>query len=251
MYNQFASVYDKLMQDVDYTAWAAYYAALLGENGKPGRRALDCACGTGNMTLALRGLGLTMTASDRSVEMLAAAYEKARKLGVGIPWINQDLRSINTHRPMDAVVCCCDGVNHLMTDAQVLKFLEGALGALRPGGTLAFDISSSYKLSEILGNNTFGEDRDDLCYIWINTFDQERRICQMDMTFFTKRADGAYDCFRETIIQKAHEAADICRLMDRAGFVGVHAYGGQTTDAPTAASERIHFVGRKSEYIYS
>ena len=33
MYAAFASVYDRLMADVDYTAWAAFYHALMERYG--------------------------------------------------------------------------------------------------------------------------------------------------------------------------------------------------------------------------
>ena len=47
MYADFA-VYDRLMQDVDYAAWAAFYMALLDSLGvSPGAAVAECACGTG------------------------------------------------------------------------------------------------------------------------------------------------------------------------------------------------------------
>lgn len=57
MYEAFAAVYDALMDDVDYAGWAAYYLALAERSGVLPRRAADCACGTGSLTLALAAAG--------------------------------------------------------------------------------------------------------------------------------------------------------------------------------------------------
>ena len=47
MYADFAQVYDRLMQDVDYTGWAVYYMSLLQKAGiEPGALITECACGT-------------------------------------------------------------------------------------------------------------------------------------------------------------------------------------------------------------
>ena len=223
----------------------------------------DAACGTGNMTLALRKLGLIMSGADISDEMLAQASGKSRRLGLQIPWIHQDIRAIRTHRPLDAVVCACDGVNHLMSDADILKFLHGAYNALRPGGTLAFDISSAYKLSRILGCNTFGEDKSDVCYLWNSNYDEATHVCQMDLTFFSRiksrqengsslcgadcgtYTNDTYKCFRETIIQKAHDAGHLQKLMEGSGFSRVAAYGDMTLLPDDGTCERIHIVGQR------
>lgn len=140
MYEGFAAVYDTLMADVDYPRWAAHYLRLAREIGVSCRRAADCACGTGNLTLALAAQGVTMTGLDISMEMLRVAGEKARGQGVSVPFVRQDMRKLLLHRPMDAVFCACDGVNYLTTPEDARAFFAAAYRALRPGGGLFFSI---------------------------------------------------------------------------------------------------------------
>ena len=105
MYTAFAEIYDELMADVDYAAWAGFYAELLRMYGvAPGGKICECACGTGSLTLPLRQLGYVMTGVDLSQDMLWIASQKARKAGAAIPFICQDMRSLHLHRPMDAVL---------------------------------------------------------------------------------------------------------------------------------------------------
>ena len=48
MYTAFASVYDRLMADVDYLAWARFYHELMERYGVPRGKVCECACGTGS-----------------------------------------------------------------------------------------------------------------------------------------------------------------------------------------------------------
>ena len=107
-YGKFARIYDALMADVDYDAWADYIKGLLAEDVKT---VVDCACGTGAIALRLAQAGYNIIGIDASEEMLRIAAEKARKMGKRIPWICQDMRALVVHKPVDAIVCACDGVN--------------------------------------------------------------------------------------------------------------------------------------------
>ena len=53
-----------------------------------------------------------------------------------------------------------------------------------------FDISSEYKLKNLLADNTFADDGEDVSWLWFNTFKGDR--VEMDISVFTKQADGSY-----------------------------------------------------------
>ncbi|MDR0928308.1 MAG: methyltransferase domain-containing protein [Oscillospiraceae bacterium] len=242
MYQSFARVYDALMADVDYPRWAEYYLTLAQRAGVHCLRAADCACGTGNLTLALSRLGLSMTGLDLSVEMLRCAGEKARHLGIPVPFVRQDIRNLLLHRPMDALFCACDGVNYLTRPEDVQAFFAAAYRALRPGGGLFFDVSSPYKLETLLGNNCLGDDNPAASYIWQNHFDPAVRLLQMDLTFFVREADGRYSRFEETHWQRAHTAAELTEWLKAAGFESIALYGDRTFTPPDARTARLHLA---------
>ena len=60
-YSGFAGVYDLLMDDFDYPAWAAYYLRLLADSGVHPSEMCDCACGTGSLTMEFAARGLART----------------------------------------------------------------------------------------------------------------------------------------------------------------------------------------------
>lgn len=240
MYEDFATVYDALMADVDYERWASYYLALSQRSGVVPKRAAECACGTGSLTLALAARGVVMTGLDRSADMLRVAGDKARGKGKMLPFIQQDMRKLQLHRQMDAIFCGCDGVNYLLNAQDVQAFFTSAYQAIRPGGGLFFDVSTEHKLAHTLGNSCLCDDGEAVSYIWQNHYDRAMRTVQMDLAFFVRDEDGRYARFDETHLQRAHTVEELTKWLQDAGFTGIVVYGDQHFDAPRADTERIH-----------
>ena len=242
-YNGFAKVYDQLMDDFDYPAWAAYYLELLDEAGVQPGEICDCACGTGNMTLEFARQGVRVIGADISREMLELAGEKARQSGVNAQFVCQDMTQLALPRPVDALVCACDGVNYLTSDRRALAFFRAAHRSIRPGGALAFDISSPYKLRSVLGNSFFGEERDEAAYLWQNTLEND--VVTMDITFFLREEGELYLRVSETHRQRVHEPERLKELMEEAGFSGIQIYGDQSFEAPKAQEMRVHICATR------
>ena len=241
-YQAFAGLYDALMDDVDYDAWAGYYLALIGRMGVTPRTLCDCACGTGAMSVRFARQGIRVTGVDLSVDMLELARQKALQYGVQAMFVCQDMCALALPRPVDALVCACDGVNYLLDDDRLRAFFARARQALKPGGALAFDISSAYKLRKTLGNNFCGEDRGDIAYLWSNRFDESAETVTMDLTFFTRESDGRYRRFDELHVQKAHEPEHLLALLAECGFSGAQVFGDRHFNFPGTDEARIHIA---------
>ena len=246
MYDDFAGVYDALMDDYDYDAWCAHYLALLTLDGeKLPARAAECACGTGSLTVRFARQGLGMTGVDSSAAMLRRAEEKARVWGVEAAFVRQDMKKLALTRRTDAVLCTCDGVNYLTGEADVRAFFRAAYAALRPGGALCFDCSSRHKLEELMGDSFFGEERDGIATLWQNRLNRQTHVLQMDVTFFVREEDGRYRRFREQHRQRAHSKQEITTWLSQEGFADIRAFGEMRMDAPRETDARIHYLARK------
>ena len=246
-YGKFASVYDLLMQDVPYASWARYLTGLLAKHGvMPGDSVLDCACGTGAFTVRFAQAGFNATGCDRSAEMLAIAQEKARKAGLQIPFVLQDMRELSLHKPVCAVNCACDGVNYLLDSEDTTAFFRSVNHVLKPGGILLFDVSSAYKLEHILGGHTYGDDTKGCTYLWRNRFDPNTRLLEMKLAFFLPKENGPYSRFDERHVQRAHEIHELRTTLEQTGFQleGVFEWPGKCEPKPQ--SERIQFVAKKT-----
>ena len=248
MYTGFAEVYDTLMNDVHYGAWADMYARMMTAYGIPrNAKVCECACGTGSLTLPLQQLGYEMMGIDLSQEMLWQAAQKARKAGFGIPFIRQDMRQLRLHRPVDAVLATCDGVNYLLQDVDAAAFFQSAWDAIKPGGGLFFDVSTPYKLEHLLGSQFMGEDRRDVTYMWQNRYFPERQQVEMHLAIFVKEPDGRYRRIDEEQVQRAYQAEKLVALLQSIGFVDVRVFGTNALTHPAPEEHRWHIAARKPE----
>ncbi len=236
---QFAAVYDRLMDDVDYPSWAAYYLALLNRarGGAPLGRVCECGCGTGSMTVELARTGLEMVGVDLSAPMLEIAGEKLRRNGLCVPLVCQDMCRLQLHRPVDALVCPCDGINYLVEDGQAPAFFRRAYALLKPGGALAFDVSTPGKLFALEQAPCY-EDREDLTYIWVSA--RRGNLVDMCLTFFLRQGGGLYRRFDERQRQRAHTQEELRDYLKRAGFEGITFYGDRTFAPPELGQSRWH-----------
>ncbi len=241
MYNDFASVYDKL-QDINYTEFVNYYEKIFKCLGKKPDLVLDLACGTGNITIPMAERGYDMIGIDLSCEMLNFAREKAAERGQNILFLNQDMTEFELYGTVDAIVCALDGINYLTHDGDLDKLFALVNNYLNPGGIMIFDINSEYKLSKILGNNTFVSEEKDIYYVWRNEYSEKTRICEFELNFFTMMPDGAYKRFDEFQEERAYRIDEISSAVNTAGLIlqGVYKPFGFATASDT--DERIFFV---------
>ena len=237
-YTALAEVYDSLMYDVDYDRWAAYMIGLIGE---PPKKVAEVACGTGNLTLRLLQAGYDVVASDASEEMIGLASKKAAKAGIGGCFMAADMRAPVCFGA-DVVISAMDGVNYLTEDGDAGAFFEAAYASLKPGGRLLFDISSEYKLREIVGDNFFYDDGDDVTYYW------ENEICgnavNMELTIFIRDGE-VYRRGDESHTQRIYERAELERLLSESGFGDIEVFGFGTLEEPDENAERLQFSAIK------
>lgn len=238
-YEALALGYDLLMDDVDYDEWSRYLLSFMGDRAT----CADVACGTGAITARLAGAGLKVTGVDLSESMLAIARENAPGTRQRVVYVRQDMRELELHKPVDVVNCANDGVNYLVDDGDALRFFQSAYRALKPGGLLLFDVSTPYKLEQVLGDNTFAEDRETLCYIWQNDF--EAGLCAMRLTLFYRQADGRYARYDEEHLQRAYSMEELLTLLGEAGFSDIRQYSFLTRDKAVSHDERWQIAARR------
>ncbi|MCR4884890.1 MAG: class I SAM-dependent methyltransferase [Clostridiales bacterium] len=245
MYTGFAEVYDELMGEVNYRNWAELYCDLMAHYGITKGKVCECACGTGALTIPLYRKGFHMTGVDISQEMLWIAAQKARKDGIAIPFVRQDMRELHLHRPMDAVLATCDGVNYLLKEEDVLAFFRSAFQALRPGGGLFFDISTPYKLEHKLGNQIICDDSEHITYFWQNAYHPATHLIDMHLCFFVRQDDGSYKRIDEEQKQRAWTAAEIEELLRSVGFDRISVFGNGHLNPPREKEDRWHFAAMR------
>jgi len=246
-YDNFAQIYDLLMDDVDYKKWAEYLHHLIERHkGINISTVLDLACGTGNITIPMARLGYNLWGIDASEQMLSIAENKARIHGEKIKFLRQDMRDLHLTKKFDAVICACDGINYITDKNELNKVFQGVNRILNPGGIFIFDISSFYKLERILGNNIFIEEKNGIFYSWENEFDDNSSIVTMRLNFFVP--DGKlYRRIEEIHIQKAYKVEDVYEILIKTDFRDIEVFDEFRYTEPDEKSERIFFAVKKCQ----
>lgn len=243
-YENFAQIYDSLMDEVDYKKWAKYLQDVMSYNNVSPKHILDLACGTGNITIPLSQLGYNLWGVDISEQMLSVAENKARANGERIRFIRQDMRDLSLTKSFDAVVCACDGVNYIIDEKELIQVFREVHKILNPGGIFIFDISSFYKLENILGDNTFIEEKNGIFYSWENSFDTESSTDTMRLNFFVPEG-RLYRRIEEIHIQKAYEIDNIYKMLLESGYTGIEVFDEFKFVKANEKSERIFFTAKK------
>ncbi len=221
-YSAFAYVYDELMDNVPYDAWAEYLIGLLKENGVAEGLVCELGCGTGQMTRRLAAAGYDMIGIDLSEEMLDVAREQEYGAYEGeydfdseadgevgfdsepsreedlaeeqettlaepsILYLQQDMREFELYGTVSAVVSICDSMNYMTTDEDLLQVFRLVNNYLDKDGMFIFDMNTEYKYKELMGDTTIAENREDVSFIWENLYDEEKRLNEYCLTLFAK-----------------------------------------------------------------
>lgn len=245
MYGDFAGIYEKL-QDINYEAFADYIEKIFKKEQISPEIVLDLACGTGTLTGIMAKRGYDMIGIDMSCEMLDIAREKSMNDGLDILYLNQDMTDFELYGTVDAIICTLDGINYLTEEGELLHTLKLVRNYLNPGGIMIFDINSEYKISNVLGNNTYVSEEKDIFYVWQNEYDEEEKICYFRLDFFEKQGN-VYNRYTEEQAERAYSEAEIRQAAEDAGLLVSGVYDELKFTPPTETTERCFVVLKKSK----
>lgn len=245
-YTSFASVYDTFMDNIPYEEWAENLTDLLKEYLVSDGLVLDLGCGTGNMTEQLAKAGYDMIGIDNAEEMLEIAMEKKAQSGHDILYLLQDMREFELYGTVKAIVSICDSMNYITEEEDLVKVFRLANNYLDPKGVFIFDFNTVYKYSEILGNQTIAEDRDECSFIWDNYYYEDEQINEYELSLFIREESGLYRKYQETHYQRAYDLETMKSLIKESGLEYITAYDAFTKNAPTDESERIYVIAREN-----
>ena len=241
MYNKFAYIYDELMDDIDYEKWYLYIKSIFDKFQKEPKMLLEMACGTGNLSYYFAKNGYDLTCFDLSNDMLSIAYNKLKNFKK-VKILNQNMVNFNINKKFDAIISICDSINYILNEEDLLKTFTNVKNHINKNGIFIFDINSYYKLSEIIGDNIFIEDRGDVFYTWENYFDEKNDIVNFFISFFIQEEDGRYFRFNEEHFEKAYKTEKIIKLLKQSYFTEIYVFDGFTFNKAHEKSERISFV---------
>lgn len=214
-YKTLSRYYEGIILDDKYEEWTDYLLNLIG-NYTAGTTGLDVGCGTGIFTRKLALKGYSVKGVDVSEYMLNKAKDQAFNKRLKIDFIKGDMRTLKSLEKLDFISSVNDGLNYI-PKCDVIKVFKSFNKCLKKGGIVMFDLSTKYKLSKILGENMFGDDGDDLSYIWISEYIKEEEKLNINVSFF-ERDGEVYKRYNEEQTEYAHDLDFLCESLNECGF---------------------------------
>ena len=243
-YHNLAISYDRLTNDVDYSAVVDFYGEILRKEGLHPRTAVDLACGTGSVSVLLAKQGMSVTGVDMSEEMLTVACEKAWELENPPLFVCQKLQALRLPRGVDLAVCALDSLDYITDPADCQKAIRRVYRALNPGGVFIFDVNTPEKLRAMDGQVFLDEDDDVFC-VWRGEFDEQTNICSYGMDLFQRRGQVWQRSFEEHQ-EYAYSIQQLTDYLKQAGFTSIGVYGDRK-----AAPENKTSINNKLNKTYN
>lgn len=245
MYEEFAGVYDELMEEIPYAEWVERICGFLIEKGVSSGVICELGCGTGSVTELLAKAGYQMIGVELSEDMLALAENKREKSGQNILYLHQDMTELTLAEPVDAFVSVCDSMNYLLTETALDKVLANVRKYLRAGGWLIFDCKTEYCYRHVMGNRTMVDETEDVTCIWDNVYDRDKRINEYLVTVFRKcLGSDLYERFDEVHRQRAYLPEELERHLVANGFTNICCFDETMKKDQTEQSERIYYCAQ-------
>lgn len=244
-YGVFSQFYDGLTFNVDYQKRADYFEKICARFSHPAGIVLDLACGTGSLTLELKRRGYDVYGIDGSEDMLSKAMEKAYAEELSVLFLRQDMRSLDLYGTINTCVCTLDSINHLTEKADVQKAFDSVSFFMEKDGLFLFDVNTVYKHQNILADNTFVYDTDDVFCVWQNSL-EENNIVKIELNLFENEGDVYYRTTEE-FCERAYSIEELTEMLEKAGFSVEGIFEDLGFDSIKENSDRAIFVAKKKE----
>ena len=193
-----ADIYDLIESESRYQTFKDHWKNIL--SGRGIETMLDVSIGSGSATLQLAELGVSLSGSDLSGEMLASCRKKAEARQLKVELQQCDFRTVAEHfsGPFDCVASTGNSLPYV-TNGEALDVLGQMDRLVKPGGYLYVDIRNWDKILETkqrfyLYNPTFLDDvRMNLVQVWdhhgdgsmtfnlLYTFERGNKIIQKEI----------------------------------------------------------------------
>ncbi|MEE0061380.1 MAG: class I SAM-dependent methyltransferase [Acutalibacteraceae bacterium] len=244
-YSYFADYYDNLTNNVEYKQYAEYILKLAQRYNHNMGITLDLACGTGSLTLILKQMGVDIYGVDASPEMLSVAQEKALDNEItGMLFLCQKMQKLDLYGTIDTCICTLDSINHISNIDDVQKVFEKVSFFMNPKALFIFDVNTIYKHTQVLANNTFVYDTEQVFCVWQNTLQEDGTTVEIALDFF-ENIDGMYRRYSEVFTEKAYTHEQISSMLEKAGFKLLDVFGEMSFENPKEDSQRNIYIAQK------
>ena len=199
------------------------------------------------LQMVLAGKGYDMIGVDNSEEMLAEAMEKRVESGQDILYLLQDMQEFELYGTVRAVVSVCDSLNYITDRDELRHVFELVNNYLDPQGIFLFDMNTPYKHREVLGNQIYLYDTDDVYCVWENQYEEPDNQVTIQLHFFARQEDDTYVRSEECMTERAYPPEQVTAALQQIGWEVLGCYHADTEEPLREDSQRMVFAVRKTK----
>ena len=250
-YDIFSSVYDILTENVEYERISHKICSLLHKNGVDRGLLLDLGCGTGTLSFLLEQKGFDIIGVDASEDMLSVANEKKYEDDSSALFLCQKAEELDLFGTIQCAVSTLDTFNHIDSIEKIEKAISLVSLFMDMNGIFIFDMNTPYKHKEILGNNTFVYDMDEVYCVWQNSYDENAERTDIDLDFFIKNEDDeCFERYSESFSEYEYDINEIISIIKKCGFTLLATTDDYSDNPVSDTTEKITFICKKTETIF-
>jgi len=199
--------------------------------------ALDAGCGTGFHSIVLAQLGLQVTATDISEEMLKQTRKHAKDYGVHIKTINSTFpevrKAIQTR--FDSVFCLGNTIAHLLTEKEFLSSFKSFYEVMKPEGILFLQILNYDRI--LAQHHRIQSIKEANGKMFVRFYDYEDKLIRFNILTVEKSKEALVHSLRSVTL-RPWKAQDVVSLLRKIGFTDVKVFGSIAMDKYDAKTSK-------------
>ena len=115
------------------------------------------------------------------------------------------------------------------------------------GGVFLFDMNTPYKHREVLGNQIYLYDTDDVYCVWENQYEEPDNQVTIQLHFFARQEDDTYVRSEECMTERAYPPEQVTAALQQIGWEVLGCYHADTEEPLWEDSQRMVFAVRKTK----
>jgi SAM-dependent methyltransferase len=235
-YDGFAGIYDRHWGRPSAETNLSLLKEMLLPRLPASARVLDLCCGSGQLAGALVECGYRVTGVDGSEELLALARQNAP----GAQFITADARSFALIDRYDAAISVSDGLNHMLSLAELSSVFQHTCSVLQEGGLLFFDLNREFKYRTTWSGDFSIVDDECVCRVRAR-YSPDTKVARCDATIL--EASGERVRSEMSLFQTWYSDNEVCSALQTAGFGTVDLSYSNPGDAEN--SDKAFYLCRK------
>ena len=219
-----ANIYDGLNT---FLSDLQFYKKWLPKNKDA--KILELCCGTGRLTIPIAKEGYNICGVDYTSSMLEQAKAKANQVGVGIDFIEADIRALDLQEQFDLIFIPFNSIHHLYGNEDLFKALECVKKHLKDGGLFLLDcfnpniqyIVENEKEQAIIAEYTTDDGRNVLIKQTMH-YESATQINRIEWHYFI---NGKFHS-TQNLDMRLFFPQELDSYLKQTGFNIIHKYGG-------------------------